>query len=395
MGKPTEVAIACQGGGSHAVFDRRDAGRAVMRVGSGTTGWAALFAAAAATAAPLYSVTPVPGTEGGLATAISENGRVAGFVGRSEGNRAFRWNGTGEAEILGTLGGTFSQATGVNAAGTVVGFTADAAGLGRAFRVAGNGPMENLDVLGGPRGAAFAINDAGTIAGNGGGYRDLPAGGTASVSPGIPLNAAATALSANGILAGFYVPPGAEKGGGVPGEVGWQAFRYTGSGPLQPLGSLGGDSLATGVNARGDVVGYHFLEPYPTGYHGFLAAGEGGPLQDLGFMGIDLAINDRRQIVGDRYLWAGGTKYVLDDLLVGGSGWFAVSARAINARGQIGGAACRAENDVRRCFAVRLDPVALPEPPVYWLVLAGALVAVSSRRRGRRGPSSTRRRSSP
>jgi hypothetical protein len=140
------------------------------------------------------------------------------------------------------------------------------------------------------------------------------------------------------------------------------------------------------------VVGYYFLDPYPSRYHGFFAPGEGGPLQDLGpMLGLALAINSNRQIAGDQYLWEGGTKYWLDDLLVGGSGWFLASAGAINDRGQIAGAACREESDVLRCFAVRLDPVALPEPAVSWLVLAGALVGLlqksSLRRRVPQKPS--------
>jgi probable HAF family extracellular repeat protein len=107
------------------------------------TGLVALIAGSAS-AAPTFTVTPIPGTDFGAAEAFSANGWVAGFVHTAGGNRAFRWSGSGPAEVLGTLGGSFSQATGINSTGTLVGSSVDAGGFERAFRYRGNGPMEGL-----------------------------------------------------------------------------------------------------------------------------------------------------------------------------------------------------------------------------------------------------------
>jgi probable HAF family extracellular repeat protein len=296
-----------------------------MRVGSGATGWVLLFAAAAATAAPTYTVTPIPATERGQATAISENGGVAGYISRSEGNRAFRWNGTGAAEVLGTLGGTFSQATGVNAAGTVVGFTVDAADFERAFRFAGNGQMENLDALGGPRGVAFAINDAGTIAGNGGAYRDLPGCGTASVSPGIPTNAtaprSAPAVSSPVSMCHRVRP----RAAACPARSAGRRFAT----PARDPCSLSARSAAT-ASPRASTT-----------------------------TATSWATTSRRCGVVRRQRRR--------DQRPGSDRRHCVSRRERPAA----------------VFRRRLDPAALPEPPVSWLVLAGALVAAigSGRRR--------------
>jgi probable HAF family extracellular repeat protein len=66
---------------------------------------------------------------------------------------------------LGTLGGTFSSAAGVNASGTIVGAsTLPGEWFQHAFAYQ-NGAMNDLGTLGGRFSYAFAINDAGQIVG--------------------------------------------------------------------------------------------------------------------------------------------------------------------------------------------------------------------------------------
>ena len=111
---------------------------------------------------------------------------------------------------LGTflVGGT-SVANAVNNLGQVVG-NADSGGYAHAFLFSG-GSMQDLGTLGGVASSAASINNAGQIVGE--------------------------ALTSSGAA---------------------QAFLYSGSGPMQSLGTLpgAGTSFATGINASGQVVGY-------------------------------------------------------------------------------------------------------------------------------------------
>ena len=70
---------------------------------------------------------------------------------------------------LGVLGGTASEATGVNESGVVVGVTTTAAGEAHAFRWTRTETMVDLGVLGRVNGTGFssatAINDAGEVVG--------------------------------------------------------------------------------------------------------------------------------------------------------------------------------------------------------------------------------------
>jgi len=132
------------------------------------------------------------------------------------------------------------------------------------------------------------------------------------------------------------------------------AFReHRGSGNTAPsaeiryqitdLGTLGGSrSFATGLNDRGEVVGYSEIEFGVFQFHAF--RWKDGHMQDLGTLGGDqsfaLSINRRGQVVGSAYtdtqashavLWKNGTIRDLG-LLPRGSSTF---ARGINDRGEV------------------------------------------------------------
>ena len=118
-----------------------------------------LFVAAPARAVQ-FIVTDL-GTLGGTFSAargINAAGQVVGNA-RTGGNvalRAFLWQ-SGSMQDLGTLGGTHSYATGINAAGQVVGDSNTSANAAsRAFLWQAGG-MQNLGTLGGT--LSFALGD--------------------------------------------------------------------------------------------------------------------------------------------------------------------------------------------------------------------------------------------
>jgi probable HAF family extracellular repeat protein len=96
---------------------------------------------------------------------LSDTGYVVGACSAGDDRIPVRWDHTGAATVLATLGTPNAEASGVNDAGTVVGSAEDAEGRTHAIRWNTDGTVTRLAPLAGSHGVAMDINNSGTIVG--------------------------------------------------------------------------------------------------------------------------------------------------------------------------------------------------------------------------------------
>ena len=244
-----------------------------------------------ALATPCVTVPTDLGTLGGSnsqALGVNSDGSVVVGSSLTTGNattRAFRWTSGGMVD-LGTLGGESSIANGVNADGSVVVGVSNTTGNAaiHAFRWTSGG-MVDLGTLGGDFSRANGVSADGSvvvgysfITGNAVNHAfRWTSGGMVDLGTLGGDNSLALGVNADGsVVVGV---------GNTSGNVANHAFRWT-SGGMVDLGTLGGDfSRANGVSADGSVVvGYSFITGNAVN-HAFRWTS--GGMVDLGTLGGD------------------------------------------------------------------------------------------------------------
>jgi titin len=250
---------------------------------------------------------------------------------------------------LGTLGGSYSEATAINEDGEIVGWGTISDGATRPFLSTEAGVMSELGADGGFGGVLYFehldLNADGVVAGSyasfggderafvwteAGGMTDLTLGGSAG---GFAINRA-NDVNDSGEVVGASVRPDGEQ----------HAFVWTAADDMTDLGTLGGNySEANAISSVGEVVG---VSTTASGANHAFSWKAPGPMTDLGTLTGDpsdfseaVAVNALGQIVGrgtstqgeDAFSWTAGNGMVR----VGGGG--ESEAVAVNDSGQVAG----------------------------------------------------------
>jgi probable HAF family extracellular repeat protein len=180
----------------------------------------------------VQSLATLAGMEWSAAYGINNAGEVVGDGEFANGTfRGLVWSPGGSVQLLGTLGGTSSEATDVNGSGEVVGFSSLADGYVNAFSTTG-GTLKDLGTLGGSS-YAYGINASGEIVG----YSDLADGDTHAF-----LYDDGTMLDLNSLL---------------PANSGWvleEAFGINAAGQITGMGLYDGKETAFLMTDPGDIA---------------------------------------------------------------------------------------------------------------------------------------------
>ena len=283
----------------------------------------------------------------GISSSLNNHNHVAGYVPGSNPKAEAAVYADGKVKLLGTLGGSFSYALGINNSGEVVGWSYLSGDMTlHAARFSTMRAPRDLGTLGGSTSTAHAVNNRGTIVG----AADLPGDkethaarfthrGVVDLGTLGGSNSSADALNNFGQAVGV-----AELAGNNASHA--ALYPSHGGAPVD-LGTLGGNSsAANGVNDAGFAVGYSSV-PLGGVLHAAVFMSWAAPIDLGGAQSEARGINQAGDIVGyatfggqpHAALWtyAGGTWSLTDlnTLIDPNSGWTIDFAHAINNRGTV------------------------------------------------------------
>lgn len=342
-----------------------------------------------------YVVTDLgtlPGDTTSTGVGINALGQVTGVSNNDSGTtpHAFIYSNGVMAAVPTPAGFPYSAALGINDAGQVVGTAYNSYDsyptppVTHGF-IYSNGAVTDIGLLAGASGwsTAASINNSGQVVGT---WSSSPTGpGQAFIySHGVMTNLAAlpgdsgsigAAINASGQVTGTSINPGSNR-----------AFIYS-NGVMTDISRTGFESVATAINASGQVVGFEWgccISTAPE--HAFLYSNN--VVTDLGTLtgdGVSYAegINDLGQVTGysasgawrHAFLYTNGVMVDLNSLINPALGIVIIDAEGINDQGQI---AATGFNAAGGEDAFLLTPA--PEPSGLWLA-GGALLALRIGRR--------------
>ena len=253
---------------------------------------------------PQYAVADL-GTLGStsVATGVNNAGTAVGWSLVGSTQRAVRYQ-SGAVTDLGTLGGNEAMARAVNGSGDIAGSATKPNQLHHAFRW--NGVMNDLGTLSSPTTISTAtdINDAGDVVGGSynaqGAYHPFRSSGGTMTDLGALGNANGTSYATGTNNNGDVVGSSQTNGIGSPTHAFLVSGLYTG-GIMADLGTLGGThSGANEVNDTGVIVGWS--QTTSGSSHAFVTV-YGGAMVDIGTLGGNaseaFAVNEDNVVVGD------------------------------------------------------------------------------------------------
>jgi len=314
------------------------------------------------------------------AVAINEAGDTAGSVRGAKGDQAAHWTRAGSTRLLGTFddGEGYSRASALNDQGLVVG-TSSLDGLPRAFRTDRQGALVDLGLLaGGSWSEATGINASGQVVGFG--NSSTPGVHAFKTAPDGGLTFLGTPFGGTSSWA-WDINDAGQVIGDYQHWLGRRAFLHDPAGGFTDLGSLGGSIFARALNDDGWVTGSSMDS---SGQFVPFLFRPGRGLSSIGLSmgvngGIGLDVNNLGQIVGtltpsfgpsNAFVWSFETGLVdLNERIDPDLGWQLTSATAINDSGMIAGAGVL-DGRERAVLLTPFGHAATTPEPATWLMTA-------------------------
>jgi probable HAF family extracellular repeat protein len=330
------------------------------------------FLAAVPAKAVNYTVTDL-GTLGGTnsyASDINAGGLVVGDSLLADGSQhAFVYR-DGSMHDLGTLGGTNSMATAINASGDVVGWSDMTDGSQHAF-IYRDSAMHDLGTLGGTSSWAYDINDKGQIVGaaytaDGSQRAFLYSGGIMqNIDTFVRADSAAYGINNNGRIVGEYTT---FIGHDITDKYSIRAYSI-GDGVMEDLG-IPSISQASKIDDSGTILGMQDT-------NGFIYRDGSLQVSNYVWSGINASgqiVGTPMTLFGPATLFSNGTLMNLNNLIGLGFEGLLDSAAGINDDGKIVGSALYGDflNQNGTTRAYLLTPI--PEPSML-ILLAGVLAS--------------------